>query len=75
MAAPTEEHLVAANKVLRYLRGTPDLPTVYRKGPLKPVGYADSDFAGELESRRSYTGFLHMLGGGGYLISFCAAEN
>ena len=64
MAAPTEEHLIAAKRVLRYLRGTPDLPTIYRKGPLELVGFTDSDFAGELESRRSCTGFLFMLGGG-----------
>eukprot|EP00903_Cladosiphon_okamuranus_P022594 g20789.t1 len=64
MAAPTEEHLVADKRVLRYLRGTPDLPTVYQKGPLELVGFTDSDFAGELESRRSSTGFLFMLGGG-----------
>ena len=64
MAAPTEEHLVAAKRVLRYLRGTPDLPTIYRKGSLELVGFTDSDFAGELESRRSCTGFLFMLGGG-----------
>ncbi|CAM9732843.1 unnamed protein product, partial [Hapterophycus canaliculatus] len=64
MAAPTETHMVAAKRVLRYLRGTPDLPTVYRKGPLELVGFTDSDFAGDLESRRSCTGFLYMLGGG-----------
>eukprot|EP00903_Cladosiphon_okamuranus_P009153 g8746.t1 len=64
LAAPTEEHMVAAKRVLRYLRGTPDLPTVYRRGPLELVGFTDSDFAGELESRRSCTGFFFMLGGG-----------
>ncbi|CAM9302263.1 unnamed protein product, partial [Hapterophycus canaliculatus] len=64
MAAPTQTHMVAAKRVLRYLRGTPDLPTVYRKGPLELVCLTDSDFAGDLESRRSCTGFLCMLGGG-----------
>eukprot|EP00903_Cladosiphon_okamuranus_P020450 g18770.t1 len=66
MAAPTEEHLVAAKKgsSLRYLRGTPDLPTVYHKGPLELVGFNDSVFAGELENRLSCTGFFFMLVGG-----------
>ncbi|CAM9733965.1 unnamed protein product [Hapterophycus canaliculatus] len=63
MVAPTETHKVAAKRVLRYPRGTPDLPTVYRKGPLELVSFTDSDFAGDLESRRSCTGFLYMLGG------------
>ncbi|CAN0266955.1 unnamed protein product, partial [Hapterophycus canaliculatus] len=56
--------MVAAKRALRYLRGTPDLPTVYRKGPLELVGFTDSDFAGDLESLRSCTEFLYMLGGG-----------
>ncbi|CAM9484289.1 unnamed protein product [Hapterophycus canaliculatus] len=71
MAAPTETHMVAAKRVLRYLRGTPDLPTVYRKGPLELVGFADSDFAEDLENRRSCTGFLYTLGRG--VISSAAA--
>ncbi|CAM9840907.1 unnamed protein product, partial [Hapterophycus canaliculatus] len=71
MAAPTETHMVAAKRVLRYLHGTPDLPTVYRKEPLELVGFTDSDFAGDLESRRSCTGFLYILGGG--VISSAAA--
>eukprot|EP00903_Cladosiphon_okamuranus_P021319 g19590.t1 len=64
MAAPTEEHLVAAKKGSSLPRGTPDLPTVYHKGPLELVGFNDSVFAGELESRLSCTGFFFMLGRG-----------
>lgn len=64
MAAPTETHMAAAKRVLRYLRGNPDLPTIYRKGSLELTGFTDSDFAGDEETRRSCTGFLFMLGGG-----------
>eukprot|EP00903_Cladosiphon_okamuranus_P021804 g20048.t1 len=64
MAAPTEEYLVAARRVLHYLPGTPDLRKVYHKGQLELVGFTDSDFAGELESRRSCTSFLFVLSGG-----------
>lgn len=32
MAKPPNLHMVAAKRVLRYLRSTPDLPTVFRQG-------------------------------------------
>ena len=64
MAAPTEQHMIAAKRVLRYLKGKPDLPTIFRRGNLELTGYCDSDFAGCLETRRSCTGFLFLIGGG-----------
>ena len=64
MSAPTSAHLVATKRVLRYLRGTPDLPTTFRNGPLLLTGFSDSDFAAETDYHRSCTGFLYFLGGG-----------
>lgn len=41
MFAPAYLHMVAAKHILRHLRGTPDLPTVYRRGDLKLTGFTD----------------------------------
>ncbi|KAI3647783.1 hypothetical protein MP228_008004 [Amoeboaphelidium protococcarum] len=56
---PTELHLSVAKRLLRYLAGTRDMMLVYNGNEsLKPVGYADADFAADLDSRRSVTGML-----------------
>ena len=70
---PRKIHWTAAIRVLRYLRGCPDLgisysaneqtqSTALSQGPIS--GYSDSDWAGELNSRRSTSGFVFMMCGG-----------
>lgn len=62
---PKKCHWEAAKRVLRYLAGTKDLGLVYRTGgDMRPVGYADSDWAGDKSDRKSISGFVFMLGGG-----------
>ncbi len=62
MSAPTEAAWQAALGVVRYLIGTRDAGLVY--GPASPlVGYADADFGGDTESRRSTTGYVFLLNG------------
>ena len=62
------EHMVAAKRVLRYLQGTKDLGIVYQGDTNTDtsilVGFSDSDWAGDRDTRRSTTGFLFMLGSG-----------
>ena len=70
MQASGPEHMVAAKRVLRYLQGTKELGLVYEAGDIsrgKPsiVGYSDSDWAGDHDTRRSTTGYLFMLDNGG----------
>lgn len=71
MQASGPEHMVAAKRVLRYLQGTKELGLVYEAGDIsrgsKPsiVGYSDSDWAGDHDTRRSTTGYLFMLNNGG----------
>ncbi|CAL5432597.1 unnamed protein product [Camellia sinensis] len=65
MAKPTELHLLAAKRILRYLKGTTGLGVFYKKGWCEDlVGYADSDYAGDLEDRKSTSGYVFMLGSG-----------
>jgi hypothetical protein len=65
MAKPTEEHWPAAKGVLRYLAGTADMGIVYGTDKESTVyGYCDSDFAGDIDTRRSTTGYVFMKNGG-----------
>ncbi|KAF5957377.1 hypothetical protein HYC85_004602 [Camellia sinensis] len=65
MAKPTELHLLAAKRILRYLKGTTGLGVFYKKGGCGGlVGYADSDYARDLEGRKSTSGYVFMLGSG-----------
>lgn len=61
---PTEIHVQAVKRVIRYLKGTIDFELKYNN-PIGPLtGYSDADWAGDLESRRSTTGFIFNLGSG-----------
>jgi reverse transcriptase-like protein len=64
LAKPTDQHLLAAKRVLRYLRGSSDLVLVYR-GDLRPlIGYTDADWGGDMDTRRSTSGYLFNIGSG-----------
>lgn len=61
IAKPIELHLLAAKRILRYLKGT----TGYKKGGCEGlVGYAYNDYEGDLEDRKSTLGYVFMLGSG-----------
>lgn len=65
MQKPKAIHWEAAKRVVAYLKGTRDLGIVYRSGgDERPVGYSDSDWAGDLHDHKSTTGFVFMLNGG-----------
>jgi hypothetical protein len=72
MHAPTSTHLIAAKRVLRYLKGSVDYGLQYHKGPLAITTYCDSDWAGNPDDRRSTTGFGIYLGSN--LISWSAKK-
>ena len=62
---PTEAHLTAVKRILRYLKGTVNLALRYQKsedGIL--IGYPDADWAGDLDDRHSTTGNLFLMAGG-----------
>lgn len=64
MANPGREHWAAVKWVLRYLRGTSDYSITYRSSDNSICGYVDSDFAGDLDKRRSTSGYVFTLAGG-----------
>uniref|UniRef100_A0A803LM65 Sulfotransferase n=1 Tax=Chenopodium quinoa TaxID=63459 RepID=A0A803LM65_CHEQI len=51
-------------RIFRYLRGTADIGLVYGNGKECLVtGYSDSDYAADVDTRRSVTGYVFTLGG------------
>lgn len=65
MEEPNEEHLLAAKRILRYVQGTSSFGIRYKRGEEQElVGYVDSDYAGDLDDRKSTSGYVFMLGGG-----------
>ena len=60
---PTTTHLKAAQRTLKYLKGTRDFKLVYHwDQPLALTGYCDASYGNCLDTRRSFTGFLFQLG-------------
>jgi transposase InsO family protein len=63
MAKPGKEHWQAVKRIFRYLRGTSDVGLIYGNDTQCLVtGYSDSDYAGDVDSRRSMTGYVFTLG-------------
>lgn len=56
---PTEKLWKALKRILRYIKGTMDFQLFYAKNNgAELVGFADSDWAGDEQDRKSTTGFL-----------------
>jgi len=53
----------AAKRVLRYLSGTRTVGLNFTKGDPELQGYSDADWGGDIESRRSTSGFVALFGG------------
>ncbi|KAF6517721.1 hypothetical protein HZS61_003282 [Fusarium oxysporum f. sp. conglutinans] len=64
LANPTNEHQTAVKRIFRYLKGSQNLELVYQGGLQPLLGYTDSDWAGDLETRRSTSGYVFNLGTG-----------
>jgi hypothetical protein len=64
LSNPGKEHWRAVKWILRYLRGTSNLCLCFGDG--KPVldGYTDADMAGDIDSRKSTSGYLITFAGG-----------
>src|SRR3954465_12004542 len=66
MANPRSVHWQAVKWILRYMKGTSNYGIMFerqRKGTCIS-GFVDSDYAGDLNKRRSTTGYVFTCGGG-----------
>ncbi len=59
---PGKQHWEAVKWILRYLRDTTEKCLTFKKDELKLEGYVDSDFAGEVDHRRSTIGYVFTFG-------------
>ena len=67
MSAPCTKHWGAAKRVLCYLKGTTALGLTYPSAPIQGVldlvAYGDSDYAADIDKRRSTTGMVLTIHG------------
>ncbi|PKA64902.1 Retrovirus-related Pol polyprotein from transposon TNT 1-94 [Apostasia shenzhenica] len=61
---PELNHWVAVKYILKYLRRIRNYMLVYFGGDLIPIGYTDSDFQLDRDSRELTSGTVFILGGG-----------
>jgi hypothetical protein len=65
MDRPTEMHMMAIKRILRYLKGTLTHGVMYKHktdGRFELVGWSDSDYAGDLNDRKSTSRYVLMMG-------------
>ncbi|GAU34193.1 hypothetical protein TSUD_162940 [Trifolium subterraneum] len=64
---PKLSHLAVVKRILRYIRGTMDygilFPSTDKGKQCKLITYTDSSWCGDIEDRKSTTGYVFLLGG------------
>ncbi|XP_072146532.1 secreted RxLR effector protein 161-like [Setaria viridis] len=61
---PSEDHLVAVKHILRYVEGTKNWGLWFGRKKEKKAhvtGFSDSDYAGDVDARKSMTGVIFFL--------------
>ncbi|KAH9753635.1 hypothetical protein KPL71_015142 [Citrus sinensis] len=61
---PGPEHWTAVKHIMKYLKRNKNYMLVYSGVELIPVGYTDSDFMSDKDSRKSTSGYVFALGSG-----------
>jgi hypothetical protein len=61
---PGPIHWKAVKRIFRYLRGTANYSLCYQGSGTDLCGYTDADWAGDMDDRKSTSGYVFMLNGG-----------
>ena len=61
---PGQEHCTAVKHIIKYLKRSRYYMLVYQENSLVPLGYIDSDFQSDKDSRKSTSGYVFALGSG-----------
>jgi hypothetical protein len=73
MHCASEMHLIAAKRILRYIKGTVDFGVKFEKcQEFKLYGFSDSDWAGSIDDMKSTSGYCFSLGSG--MFSWCTKK-
>ena len=63
-AQPGKQHWTAVKRIMRYLRGTTNLGLIFTpQVSAECIGYSDADWGGDLEDRKSTSGYLFQISG------------
>ena len=64
MASPSKDHWIGVKRVLRYLKGTLKYGLKFTAHGEEPelFGYSDADWAGDVDTRRSTSGYVFQIG-------------
>jgi len=77
MHDPRKSHLIAAKRILRYIKGTIDFGLLFPNGAKSEVneliGYSDSDWCGDLTDRRSTSDYVFKFNDAA--ISWCIKKH
>lgn len=72
MSKPGRDHWSAVKWVLRYLKGAVDSNLTFKKhSTFKLEGFSDSDYAIDMDMRRSVTCYLFKIGGNTISWKYC----
>ena len=64
-ANPTKCHWTAVKRIMRYLKGTFNFGLLYNAtNPTDLIGYSDADWAGDVDDRKSTSGYVFQICGG-----------
>lgn len=67
---PMEKHVNAAKRILKYIKGTLNFGIRFGSNvPLDLFCFSDADYAGDIETRKSTSGFVFLFGTGRTLSS------
>ncbi|CAI0551872.1 unnamed protein product [Linum tenue] len=68
MESPTRQNMLDAKRILRYMKESLGHGIWYRRrgegGGVKLIGYTDSDYAGDVDDKKSTSGYAFFLIGG-----------
>ena len=75
MSRSRKQHWEAVKWILRYLKGSSDTCLYFIGASLKLQGYVDADFGGDIDSRKSTTGFFFYSGWYSYIMGFKSTKD
>ena len=65
-----ESHWRAVKRILRYVKQTQDFGLLFTRDYSELIGFSDADYAADLDTRRSTTGYVFMMSGG--CVTWCS---